>query len=94
MSYEIPKKKLEELLDFPCDFSIKAIGLKTENLMEMVLIAASAHCERIYREKTTVTPSKGDKYLSVTIHFNADSAAQIHRLYETLSRLEAIKMCL
>ncbi len=83
------------LLQFPCDFPIKAVGLTHENLEIEVLTIVNRHAPgRLTEAGLSCRASKGGKYTSVTVTLRAENQAQLDAIYCDLSRSPSIMMVL
>ncbi len=87
--------KLEELLTFPCRFSIKIMGLNVTELITEVIAIISANAKDFDPEQDIATKlsSKGN-YLSVTAIINAESKAQLDTIYLALNKHPLVKITL
>ena len=87
--------KLEELLTFPCRFSIKIMGLNVTELITEVIAIISANAKDFNPEQDIATKlsSKGN-YLSVTAIINAESKAQLDTIYLALNKHPLVKITL
>lgn len=90
MKTEEKNVEKKELLKFPCSYPLKVIGKNTNEFYS----AVSAIIERHLTGSTGVTyasrTSNGDKYLSITAAFSAESQEQLAAIYEELSRHEQV----
>ncbi len=85
----------DTLLEFPCEFSIKAMGLASHPDFEaLVLEIVSAHVPDLPRNASRSRASKNGRYLSVTITFQATSKAQLDAIYHALTDHDAVVMSL
>ena len=84
----------DSLLEFPCEFPIKAICKNMDNISELVLSVTQRHSPEITAERLSLTLSNGGKYISVTILLNAQSREQIDSIYIDLNQLEETIMLL
>lgn len=75
----------DTLFEFPCRFSVKAMGLATEDFDLLVVEIVNRHVSNLGEGAVTVRPSRGGKYLSVTVTFEARSKAQLDAIYQDLS---------
>jgi hypothetical protein len=80
-------------LQFPCTFPIKVMGLNTD--------AFSSAIEEIFNRHlspgqytSTSRLSSGNKYLSITLTFTAQSMSQLNTIYEELNKNELVVMTL
>lgn len=90
----------DTLMEFPCQFRIKAMGLTDEGLQKKgleipgvafadhVLELVSRHCVDFVQETSAL--SSGGKYLSVTVSLEAQSKAQLDAIYQELSAAERV----
>lgn len=77
----------ETLIEFPADIAVKAMGLNEDNFEAFISALISPLLQQQPVTFTTL-PSKGGKYLSVSIRFTATSLEQLHSIYAAL-RAEA-----
>jgi hypothetical protein len=83
----------QSCLRFPCEFPIKVMGHNSE--------AFSSAVEEIFSRRlhpgqytTTSRLSSGNKYLSITVTFMAQSMVQLNSIYEELNKHELVVMTL
>ncbi len=82
----------ETLLEFPCQYPIKAMGL-TEGEGELDALVAEIvrrHVEDLPEGAVTSRPSSNGKYTAVTVTFTARSKAQLDAIYLDLTGHERI----
>jgi len=84
----------DTLLEFPCEFPLKAIGRGPEDFEAFVVEIVRRHAPDLEADATTSRLSSGGKYLAVTVTFTAESQAQLDALYGELSRHERVVMLL
>ena len=84
----------ETVLEFPCDFPIKAMGLNTVEFELLVVQLIRKHAEDFSETAVSNRLSKGDKYLSITVTIRARSQQQLDAIYQELTDCEAILMAL
>ena len=84
----------ETLLEFPCKFPIKAMGLNDpgfQTLVEEIVLADA----KIYPDQPVTTNlSKSEKYLSVTVTIDARSKQQLDTIYQALTDCKKVKIAL
>ncbi len=75
----------ETLIEFPSDIAVKAMGLNTVDFEQLITDLVTPH---IANQEFTVStlPSKGDKYLSVSVRFTVTSLEQLHAVYAALKK--------
>ncbi|SMF97127.1 hypothetical protein SAMN02949497_4546 [Methylomagnum ishizawai] len=81
-------------LQFPCEFPIKAFGLDNGGFTQLVAEIARRHAPGLDDEAVTSRPSKGGKYLSVTLLIQAENQAQLDAIYRDLSACAEVVMAL
>lgn len=84
----------ETLLEFPCEFAIKAMGLATPEFDALVVEIVRRHAPDLGEGAVTTRPSKNGKYLSVTVIVNATSRKQLDSIYQALTDHDLILMSL
>ena len=82
------------LLEFPCDFPIKAMG-KTENDFDALVVEiVRKHCPDLLEGAVRSRLSKAGNYVSVTITIQARSRSQLDNIYMDLTAHEKVLMAL
>ena len=84
----------QSLLEFPCDFPIKAMGEASFGFDALVVTLVREHVADLQEGAVSVRESRGGKYLSVTVNIRATSQQQLDEIYMSLSRHERILMVL
>ncbi|MCG8382099.1 MAG: DUF493 domain-containing protein [Gammaproteobacteria bacterium] len=84
----------ETLLEFPCQFSIKAFGLGDQDFPYIVHSIVETFVEGLSREAVRSRPSRKGKYLAVTVTFTASSQHQLDNIYRALTAHERVVMAL
>ncbi len=84
----------ETLLEFPCEFSIKAMGLADPEFDALVVEIVRRHAPNLGEGAVQTKSSKGGKYLSVTVTINATSKRQLDSIYQDLTDHELVLMSL
>lgn len=77
----------QSLIEFPADIAVKAMGLNEDDF-EACIVSLVSPLLPADQARYTTLPSKGGKYLSVSIRFTATSLEQLHSIYAVL-RAEA-----
>jgi hypothetical protein len=86
--------RAESLIEYPCKFPIKVMGLRVEGLVHAITTVAH-HFDPAFDASTVeLRESKGGKYLGVTITVTATSREQLDELYRTLSTHPMVKVVL
>ncbi len=84
----------DTLLEFPCDFPIKAFGYDTGDFGTLVVDLIQAHAPEVTYDDMQTRSSRGGRYLAVTITVRAVSREQLDRIYHTLSAHERVLVAL
>ena len=84
----------ETLLEFPCQFPIKAMGKSCDTFEEHVVMLVRKHCPDFHEGAVVCRDSKGGKYLSVTVTITATSREQLDNIYYELTACERVLMAL
>jgi len=84
----------ETLLEFPCDFPIKAFGKKDGDFRQRVFDIVRAHVPELTLDDVTARESSGGKYVAVTAQIVAQNQAQLDAIYGDLTRSGAVLMSL
>ncbi len=84
----------ESLLEFPCQFAIKAMGKSSENFDAIVVEIVRRHVSDIREGAVTSRPSKAGNYTAVTVIIEATSRAQLDAIYQGLTDHPEVIMAL
>ena len=92
----MPEQKVqkETLLEFPCAFPLKIMGLAGGALAQTVLEIVQRHAPDYDGATMEMRASSGGKYVSLTCTINASSKAQLDALYRELSGHPLVKVVL
>ena len=85
---------VDTLLEFPCRFPVKAIGLNADGFEALVRRIVLAHAEQYEGVGVTTNTSGAGRYLAVTVTIEATSKAQLDRIYQDLTDCEQVLMAL
>lgn len=96
MSTNGPQQPVEqtELMEFPCQFPLKVLGLNDDGFEPVVMELIRAHCPAGTEFVITRNESKKGKYQSLTITFTAKSRQQLDEIYQSLTDCEQVVMSL
>jgi hypothetical protein len=83
----------QTLLEFPCQFPIKAIG-RGDDLDSLVYRLIRPHVPDLSEGALSMKPSGKGNYMAVTITITAKSQAQIDAIYQELTACEQVIMAL
>ena len=84
----------ESLIEYPCLFPIKVMGLKVEGMVQAISDIAKMLDPAFDASTIELRESKGGKYLGLTLHINATSREQLDEVYRTLSTHPMVKVVL
>ncbi|CZG05430.1 TPA: DUF493 domain-containing protein [Legionella pneumophila] len=82
------------LIEFPCYFPIKIIGINSELLLNEIRQIVINHFPTFKNEHLTHKTSEQDKYLAITVTVYAENQISLDGLYQDLSQHPAVKMVL
>ncbi|AUH01600.1 hypothetical protein CWC46_18395 [Prodigiosinella confusarubida] len=86
------KTKLNELLEFPCPFTYKVMGLAKPELVDLVVEVVQRHAPGDYTPQ--IKPSAKGNYHSISITITATDIEQVETLYEELGKIDIVRMVL
>ncbi|TKI05486.1 DUF493 family protein YbeD [Martelella alba] len=86
------KTKLNELLEFPCPFTYKVMGIARPELVDDVVEVVQRHAPGDYTPE--VKPSSKGNYHSISITITATHIEQVEKLYEELGNIDRVRMVL
>lgn len=84
----------DQLMEFPCRFAIKAMGMAGEDFDALVVSLIRPHVEDLGEGAVSTKPSSAGNYVSVTVTIEAHSRAQLDAIYRSLSAHERVLMVL
>ncbi|MCP5267465.1 MAG: DUF493 domain-containing protein [Zoogloeaceae bacterium] len=88
------KASAETLLEFPCAFPIKIMGLANADLAQAVLEVVLQHDPGFDGATMEMRASSGGKYVSLTCTVTATSKPQLDALYMALTSHPLVKIVL
>lgn len=88
------KENQEQLLEFPCSFAVKVMGINDNDYPGFVLEVAQKYVAGLDRDCVSSRLSKNGKYIAVTLTFLAQSKEQIDNIYIELNASDRTKMAL
>ena len=89
-----PSSANESLIEYPSAFPIKVMGENVDGLVHAITHTAQSFDPDFDASTVELRPSKGGKYLGVTITVTATSREQLDELYRTLSTHPMVKVVL
>ena len=84
----------DSLIEYPCAFPIKVMGLKVEGFVHAMTEVAERFDPSFDASTIELRPSKGGNYLGVTLTVQATSRAQLDDLYRALTSHPMVKVVL
>ena len=87
-------KERANLLRFPCSFPLKVLGQNTNAFHAMVSTIIEKHIAEGAEVTYFTRLSSGDKYMSITATFMAQSQEQLSAIYEELNQHELVLITL
>ncbi len=80
----------ETLFSFPCSFPIKAMGRADSGLESAVIEIIGRHAPGIDDAAVSIRPSRGGKWIAVTVTIEAQGKPQLDAIYQELSAHELV----
>jgi len=84
--------KHSSLLEFPCDFPIKAMGRSDSGFEAKALAIVLSHLPEFDVADMRSTASRKGNYISVTFNLRVSSQGQLDDLYRELTACEELLM--
>jgi uncharacterized protein len=84
----------ETLIEFPCDFDIKAMGPASDDFDAIVVDIIRRHVDDIKEGAVSSKQSSGGKFTSVTVKIYVTSKPQLDAIYQDLGAHEQVKYVL
>ncbi len=94
MTVQPPHVEPPSLIEYPCLFPIKVMGLKVDGMVHAITHIAEQFDPAFDASTIELRESKGGKYLGVTLTINATSREQLDEIYRTLSTHPMVKVVL
>jgi len=90
----MPVNEEPSLIEYPSAFPIKVMGAHVDGFVEAIVKVAQQFDPTFDATTIETRPSKGGKYLGITITITATSREQLDELYRTLSSHPMVKVVL
>jgi putative lipoic acid-binding regulatory protein len=84
----------DTLLEFPTDFPIKIMGEASDEFRSLAIGIVTRHFGDLDPARIEERPSKGGKYLGLTITVRAESKAQLDAVYMELTSCRQVLVAL
>jgi putative lipoic acid-binding regulatory protein len=95
MSEQYEQPSATSILEFPCAFTVKAVGKATPEFESAVLEIIKQHANDLLNEHSVRQRYSRDKnYLALSITIQAQSKAQLDSIYHDLTKEPLVKMAL
>ncbi len=82
------------LMEFPCDFAIKAMGATSDDFDSIVVGIIRDYVDDIKEGAVATKQSSAGKFTSVTVDFYVESRQQLDTIYKALIEHEQVKYIL
>jgi putative lipoic acid-binding regulatory protein len=81
-------------MKFPCVFPVKVMGANQEDFERLVVALIQKHASVVKEQVISSRTSRNGRFVSITVHIQAESQAQLDALYGELSAHERVLMML
>jgi putative lipoic acid-binding regulatory protein len=81
-------------MNFPSVFPVKVMGANENDFESLVVSIIQKHAAIATEGVVTTKLSRNGRFLSITIHINAESQEQLDAIYKELSTHERVLMML
>ena len=92
--HDLTLEEGETLLEFPCEFPVKAMGLACDELEIAVIEIINRHVDNLAEDALKMRPSRTGKYTAITITITAQSKQQLDAIYMDLTACEHVSIAL
>ena len=89
MSHKQPPK-----IEFPCQYSIRVMGDKSDEFLHKVVQIIQRHAPELKAQTATSKDSSKGRFMSVMVVIRATGAPQLAAIHEDLKAYSAVKMVL
>ncbi|MDO9236736.1 MAG: DUF493 family protein [Aquabacterium sp.] len=84
----------QSLIEYPCDFPIKVMGLHHETFIDAVVAIVVVHAPEFDATLIVQRPSSTGKYLGLTVTVTVTSREQLDNIYRGLTSHPLVKYVL
>lgn len=91
---QTPDPRKESLIEYPSKFPIKVMGDDVEGFVNAVTTIAEQFDPTFDASTVELRPSKGGKYLGVTVTITATSREQLDNVYRAFTSHPMVKVVL
>ncbi len=85
---------IDQLLEFPCTFPIKIMGVDQPEFRDLAVKLVSRHVGEVAADAVRTSHSSNGRYLCVTVVIDAQSQQQLDAIYRDLTANEQVKVAL
>ena len=86
--------KFDEILEFPCEFGLRIMGVATDELPVQVNAVLDELTQKKYKQLPGVKASSTGKYHSISYSLTVTSKDHIESLYKALSSIDIVRYVL
>lgn len=94
MTDSLPPDDRKSLIEYPCKFPIKVMGVRADGFVHAMTEVARQFDPGFDAATVELRKSSSGKYLGVTLTVNATSREQLDDLYRTLTSHPLVKVVL
>ncbi len=87
-------KSALDFLDYPARFPLKVFGTQSAQFEDIVVKLVKARCPQAEHIEVSKRPSKGGKYIALTLTFTVNNRQQLEDIYQDLHACEQVVMSL
>lgn len=87
------KQKPEDLLEFPCHYQFKALGLAGESFQQAIVAAVGLYVT-VPADSVRFNPSGKGNYQSVSVLVTLHDYEQLVNIYAEMRKVDGLKMLL
>ncbi|PCJ32626.1 MAG: transcriptional regulator [Gammaproteobacteria bacterium] len=88
------EQEADTLMEFPCDFAIKAMGPTSDDFDSIVVGIILQYVDSIKEGSVKTKQSSGGKFTSVSVDFHIESKQKLDEIYHALSEHQQVKYIL
>ena len=81
-------------MNFPCIFPVKVMGANQEDFERLVVAIIQKHASLAAEQVIVSRTSRNGRFVSITVHIQAESQDQLDAIYRELSAHERVLMML
>ncbi len=91
----IQQQTLDELVDFPCVFTFKTVGVADDDLLDRIQqTVAGIVGRKLNDDEHSSRESAKGKYTSITLEVPVETSTQVYSLYAALGETPGVKFVL